>query len=181
MTSRILCTIMNSRLTEVNRKSKADPAQQTRWQEAKCGTGWMNGMHLRFHCRGRCPHRPASSVDSMVWLNGKNAIFSFHFPSPFNTPAGSGGLRADVGIGPYTHVGVRTVQRTSRFRGVAGRCGHRPLHSRRGAYRISDFRFVKMHPGREAARPGIYFSIAVLKFQLIFTEAYLKYTLQCVQ
>ena len=31
---------------------------------------------------------------------------------PFNAPAGSVGLRADVGIGPYIRVGARTVYQT---------------------------------------------------------------------
>ena len=54
----------------------------------------------------------AGAVDSMGWLNGKNVTFSFHFPAPLTTQAGSVGWGAEGGIAPDTHVGVRTVQCT---------------------------------------------------------------------
>ena len=79
--------------------------------QVKHGTGQMNGMRQRFHCRGRCPHRPATGA---VYFHGRlngEMLLSSHFSAPFNVPRG--------------------------FVGFAGRCGHRPLHSCRTVCRSS--------------------------------------------
>ena len=76
----------------------------------KCGTSRMNGTRCRFHCRGRCPHRPApGGVNIRDPVEWGNVTFLSRSPVPFNVPRDS----------------VR----------FAGRCGHRPLHSRRTVYR----------------------------------------------
>ena len=78
-------------------------------RQVRCGTGWTNGMQSVPPRRGRCPHRPAPGWFIFPWpVEWRNIAFSSRPPVPFNVP--------------------------DRFRKVAGRCGHLPLHSRRGAF-----------------------------------------------
>ena len=59
---------------------------------------------------------PTSARAGVVYFHDPvewgNVAFLSHSPVPFNVPRGSMGFRADVGIGPYIRVGVRTIRRT---------------------------------------------------------------------
>ena len=77
---------------------------------------------VQTECRGRCPHRPAQ-----VRLH----------PRP------------DEWGNVILHC---SIQRTGWFRGVAGRCGHRPLHFCPTAYH-STYRSVSEGGGRLVAAP----------------------------
>jgi len=60
----------------------------------------------------------AGSVDSMGWLNGE-MLYKYPISLSRSTYRGdSVGLRADVGIGPYIHVGVRSVYWNLRVRKI---------------------------------------------------------------
>ena len=51
-----VCIILQRRfLHHSPRRGMTDDRRQVR-----CGSGWMNSTRCRFHCRGRCPHRPAT-------------------------------------------------------------------------------------------------------------------------
>ena len=80
-------------------------------RQVRCRTGWMNGTHSRFHCRGRCPHRPAPGWFYLHGLVEWKMLFIIPFPPSHSTyQVGSVRLRDDVGIVPYIRVGARSDQ-----------------------------------------------------------------------
>ena len=102
-----VCIILQRQfLHNSSRRAVPDEGRQVR-----CRTGWMNRTHSRFHCRGRCPHRPAPGWFYLHGLVEWKMLFIIPFPPSHSTyQVGSVRLRDDVGIVPYIRVGVRSDQ-----------------------------------------------------------------------
>ena len=80
------------------------------------GCPLLSGMHPSFHCRGRCPHRPAPGwFIPMVGRMEKRCDFIPSPPSHSTRRGGSVRSRDDVGIVPYDLLELRAIQREAEF------------------------------------------------------------------